>query len=66
MRRLVAPERLRCLAAVFLEQVVLDCWSGCKIRTQTGVGRGDNCDVGYTGIDSQRCRIRGVITEVIP
>ena len=42
-----------CMAAVFPGQGVPDRWSDCKIRAQTGAERGDDCDVGYTSIDSQ-------------
>ena len=52
--------------AVFPGQVVPDSWPGCKIRAQTGAGCGDNCDVGYAGIDSQHCQIRGVMRVVAP
>ena len=59
-----SPFALGCIcrvAAVFPVQGIPDSWPGCIIRAQTGAGCGDNCDVRYTGIDSQHCQIRGVM-----
>ena len=52
------------LSSWFLGRGVPGSWPGCKIRAQTEAGCGDNCDVGYTGIGSQHCKIRRVVRLV--
>ena len=57
---------MSCKGALFPGQVVPNKWSGCKIRAQTGVGSGNNCDVVYAGIIGKHCQITGVMRVVTP